>query len=849
MNNLFRRLRYLLNRRRFDEELAGDMEFHREMAEREGGRHFGNTLQLREEAREAWGWTWIDRLSQDLRYAARVLRKSPGFTVAAVVILALGIGVNVAAFGFFNLMVLRPLPVRDPATLLRFQRFSPKGYASVLPYPEMAFFRQNSKTLSAVAAWSPSSLRVEGEEKPLRAHFVTANLFSELGAAPGLGRMLDPVRDEVPGAEPVAVLSYGFWQRHFGADPLVAGRIIHLNGKPVTVVGVAAGEFSGLSLDNPDVWLPITQHPHLVDGSKLLTDVSVEGSGVEVWGRLQPGLTPRVAEDELRSLAAALRGRYPNGIWENESLPSEPGGYATSAMSRSHHGTGAKDPNMMYPVAALVGALVLLILAVACGNLGGLLLARGMAREREIAIRVAVGAGRGRIVRQLFTESVVLGLMGSAAGLGLGYVVLRSLLAMAGTPAWLNPAPDWRVVIFAAGMGFASAILFGLTPAFQVVRQRHRTILMRQVLIGAQVAASCVLVIVAGLLVRALNHAAADPGLEYKHVVSIDPALGNHGYSPAQARAWLDTLQSRLRSLPGVESVASASHPPFGNKTTTFGTEFGGHPISVRINNVDSQFFQTMNIPFLRGRNLMRGDTQAIVISQSLAVSAWPAEDPLGKPLQMGKEKYTVTGIVGNARAAAPGDRDAAEAYFLAGVPDLPSMTVLVRTSGLPEALVPTLASIAKAIDPGVFPEVQLMKISFQRSLHGTEYSALSVSVLAMVALFLACLGIVGLVAYVVSQRTREIGIRMALGAKPSHILSIVLRQFSRPVAAGLLVGVGGAMALSQILRKVIYGIGSLDPVAYLAAVALFTAAIALAAIFPARRALRVDPTRALRND
>ena len=288
MNELFRRLRYLLNRGRFERELANDMEFHREMAGREGAAHFGNSLRLREEAREAWGWTWIDRFSQDLRYAARMLRKSPGFTLAAVLTLGIGIGVNVAAFGFFNLMVLRALPVRDPGTLLRFQRLSPQSYASVLPYPEMAFFREYSKTLSAVLAWNRSGLTIEGEEKPLKAHFVTANLFSELGAVPRLGRLLDPVHDEASGAEPVVVLSHGFWQRHFGADPLIAGRTIHLNGKPATVAGVASDEFSGLSLDSADVWLPITQQPYFVIGSKLLTDFSVEGSGVAVWGRLQP---------------------------------------------------------------------------------------------------------------------------------------------------------------------------------------------------------------------------------------------------------------------------------------------------------------------------------------------------------------------------------------------------------------------------------------------------------------------------------------------------------------------------------------------------------------------------------
>lgn len=491
--------------------------------------------------------------------------------------------------------------------------------------------------------------------------------------------------------------------------------------------------------------------------------------------------------------------------------------------------------------------MVLLILAVACGNLGGLLLARGVAREREISIRAAIGAGRGRLVRQLFTESLLLGFVGSLAGLGLGYVVLRSLMTMSGTPAWLNPAPDWRVMLFAIAMGLGAAILFGLTPAFHVVHRRHRATLMRQILIGAQVAASCVLLIVAGLLVRALNRASGDPGLDYKQVVSIDPGLANHGYTPAQARTYIDTLQSRLRDLPGVESVSFASTPPFGNKKTTIGMERDGRATRINTNSIDPQYFETMKIPLLHGRSLMPGDSHGIVVSQSLAALVWPAEDPLGKPFEIGDTKYTVAGIAGNARVTE--DQNTTAVYFPANSTDLPSIVVLVRTSGRPEGSAPGMASIAKEIDPRIFPDLQLMKTAFRQKLGGAEKSALAVGVLALVALLLACLGIVGLVAYAVAQRTKEIGLRMALGAKPSHIVAIVLRQFSRPVVVGLLVGLGGAAGLAQVLRRILFGVGSLDPVAYLGAIGFFTVTVAVASVFPTLRALRVDPMRALRND
>jgi predicted permease len=850
MNQLFRRLRYLLNRRRFDQELADDMEFHREMAARAGSGNFGGTLRFREEAREAWGWTWLDRLSQDLRYAARMLRKSPGFTIAAVLMLAIGIGVNVAAFSFFDLIFLRPMPVRDPATLLRFHRRAPReGYAFSMPYPEMAFFREHSRTLSAVLALNPTKLVVEGEEKQLKANFVTANFFTELGATAKLGRLLDPARDEAAGAEPVVVLNPAFWQRHFGADPLVIGKTIHLNGKPATVIGVAASEFSGLNLDDPALWLPINQQPYFAKGSHLLTDFSGDGGGVRMWGRLRPGLAPSAAEQELRSLAAELRKQYPTGVWENESLPSDPGGYAKSLIIGDRSGSGSEGRHDLYPVFAMLATLSLLILAVACGNLGSLLLARGVAREREIAIRIAIGAGRGRLTRQLFTESLVLALLGCTAGLAVGYLVLRSLMVFTEIPAWLNPSPDWRIMVFATGMGFAAAILFGLTPALHAARRRHRASVARQFLVGAQVAASCVLLIVAGLLGRALTHAiSTNPGFEYQQVISIDPGLARHGYSPARAQAYLDTLQSRLRGLPGVESVSLALSPPLGNRSEGVGLTVDGRALNVQINRVDPRFFQTMKIPLLRGRNLMRGDPHAIVISESLARGAWPGRDPLGKKFFMG-EDYTVVGIAGRARLVKLEDSDSVEAYFLIGTADLPSTSVLVKTSASPEDLTRSVASTTEAVDPGTFPEVQLLKTGFRRKLRGAEASALTVSLLGFIAHLLACLGIVGVVAYAVSQRTKEIGIRMALGAQPGHVLSLVLRQFSAPVVAGLLAGIAGAAALSSLLRGELYGISNLDPITYLAAIAIFIFTVAVAALLPARRALRVDPLRALRYE
>ncbi|MGA2135165.1 MAG: ABC transporter permease [Bryobacteraceae bacterium] len=842
MHEFLRRLHYLLFRRRFDRELADDLEFHRQMAER-AGRPMPRTLQLREQARDAWGWTWIDRFFQDLRYAGRMLRRSPGFTLVAILMLAVGIGVNVAVFGFFDLVVLRPLNVRDPATLLRFHRRAQENYAFALPYPEVVFFREHSRTLSAVLALSYTKIAVEGEDQQVEAGFVTDNFFTELGATPAMGSFFGP-GDRAP----QVVIGYAFWQRHFGGDPSIVGKSIHVNGKPATVSGVASADFNGLSVNDAALWAPITLQPYFATGSQLLMDAVADTGGVRMWGRLQPGLGPKAAEDELKLLAAEFHKQHPSQTWQKESLPSEPGGYVTGAMMGDRQGTGSERHNELYPIFILIGTLGLLILAVACGNLGSLLLARGVSREREIAIRVSVGAGRGRLIRQLFTESLVLALAGCAAGLAVGYAVLRSLMVLTNMPLWLDLAPDWRVVVFALGAGFASAILFGLTPALQLVRQRHRATIARQFLVGAQVAASCVLLIVAGLLGRALDHAmSGNPGFDYRKVISIDPGLGRHGYSPAAARVYLETLQERLRALPGVESTSLVLVPPLGTLSIGAGLTINGHRLDMQINHVDPQFFATLRIPLLRGRNLAPGETHALIISESMARRAWPGQDPLGKKFTIDGDS-TVVGIAGNARTVKLEDSDSLEVYFPIENDDLPRLFMLVKTYGAPEALARSLASTAKAVDPRTFPEVRLLKSGFSRKLQGAESSALAVSILGFIAHLLACLGIVGVVAYAVSQRTKEIGIRIALGAPPAQILTGVLRQFALPISAGLLVGVAGAAALSQLLRGMLYGISHLDPVTYLTAIAIFVVTVAVAALVPARRALRVDPACALRQ-
>lgn len=427
----------------------------------------------------------------------------------------------------------------------------------------------------------------------------------------------------------------------------------------------------------------------------------------------------------------------------------------------------------------MMGTLAVLILAVACAKLGGLLMARGVTREREIDIRIAVGAGKLRIFRQLVTESLLLATLGSLAGLALGYVVLRVGIVMSDAPMLLSATPDRRVLSFVSALTLMTAIFFGLAPALQMTRRQRRTA-ARQVLVAVQIAASCVLLIVAGLLVRAARHVlTTDPGFGYEQVISIAPGLGSHGATPAVSGAFLDQFVSRLRSLPGVTSVGLSSATPLGGKREVITNEIGGHKVPIYPFHVTPEFFQTMGIALVRGRNFLPGEKNAVIVSESLARMQWPGEDPVGKLDASGSTKGdVVVGVAKGARLLALNDSDAVELYRPAQPDDMPNMHVLVKTAGTADGLVPVVRSIGESLDPKLFLYIQLLKGEFRRATKGVEVAATVISMLGLVALSLAALGLVGLVAYAVSERTKEIAIRIALGAQPWDVLSSILRQF-----------------------------------------------------------------------
>jgi predicted permease len=555
-----------------------------------------------------------------------------------------------------------------------------------------------------------------------------------------------------------------------------------------------------------------------------------------MWGRLAPGVTTSQAEQELLSLTNQLRKVYPAMIWEKEWIVVSPGARFFSLED------GA-------PLLGMAAILVLLILGVACANLGGLLMARGVSRQREIQLRMDLGARRSRVFRQLLTESVLLGFLGSIAALPLSYMVLRFALVYADAPGWMSALPDWRVLLFTAGMGFVAALSFGLLPALQLSRGRKRRTLWQQVVVCAQVGASCVLLILAGLLVRATLHTMySDPGFGYEQVLAIDPGLEDHGYTPATARVYLDTLQSRLRSVPGVTSVAMVLSPPLINAEVMIsGFRIDGRLIKTYPNWVGPDFFETMGIPLLRGRFMREGESHVVMLSESLARKRWPTEDPIGKEWSRGKDR--VVGVVGNTRAMELNNSDATEIYYPPTAERLPAMSVLVRTVGAPNDRLAAIKQVAGSADPKLVPTITLLKAGFEKSVSQAEEVTTVISLLGSIAIFLAVVGLLGLVSYAVSQRTKELAIRLSLGAHRMEIFSAVLRRFVWPILIGLVLGVAMTAGLSQILRRGLYGVSGLDPLSYLAAIALLLGVLGAAVLLPIRRALGLDIARILHSE
>jgi predicted permease len=832
---IFRRIWYLLNRARLERELEEEMTAHRAQMPAGQQSHFGNSLWIREQARDAWGWAWLDALGQDLRFGSRILLRAPGFTAAIVAVMALGIGVALTAFQVFNTLVLRPLPVRAPENLYALHLRGPDNYSDVVSYPLYGFIRDSNRPLAAVMAQMSGEVQV-GRSGELRAaaRFVSSNYLAELGAGPARGRLFDPASDGTPGAPAVVVLSYAFWQRRYGSDPQAIGRTIYVDGRPASIAGVAAPGFSGIDWSTVDLWIPIEQHAWFFPGSDLFRNVSRRP--LRIYARLRPQVTAPAAEESLRPLAAGFRSIYPGSIGSRQSLECVPAGHALNLRASDI------DPAVFF------GALVLLVLAVSLSNAGALQLSRSLARSREIWIRSSVGAGRFRLVRQLAAEAALIAALASALGLLLSYFGASAILLSLETPLKAAGAYDWRTVAATLALALCAAALSGLAPAVHILRPGHRTGRLRGALIAIQVAATCVLLIAAGLYARGLQRVLSAPlGFEYRDVVAVDPGFGSRGYSPERARLALAGLKRRVEAAPGILSASVCSVPPLGNEFWMEGVETPSGHVNAHVNAVQPEYFETMRTAILRGRTFRPGERKAAIVGDSLARRAWPGENPVGKLIANGR---LIVGVAASARTMALRDGEATEMYFPFGDgdPGISGAVLLIRTAGDPHAYLPAIrAAVTSPNDPP--PQIDLLSDRFEQVTSGTRKGATAIGLTGLLALVIAATGIAGLLFYAVSQRTREIGIRLAVGATGRDIATAVLSKAARPVAAGLLLGASAGYAVAILMERQIYGIGRLDPPAYAAALCVLLAAAALAAAFPVWRALHVNAVDALRHE
>ncbi len=827
MRKFMRRISAMIHRRRLQLELEEEMAAHREMMPADRRRNFGSTLRLQEEAGDQWGWTWLDHLRQDVVYAGRSLARSPGFALTAIAVLSLGIGVNLAEIHVFNAH-LHHLHVRDVDSLCWFYRMTRERTTTGFSIPEIEFYRRHNTVLSAVIAETdvPGVYHAQ-DSTDLRCSLVSGNFFGDLGIAPLYGRMLNE-QDDRTGSPPVVVLSYGYWQSRFGGDPALVMKTVRLNDKPVQVVGIAPLQFGGL-VRQTNIWMPAAQYPYLTGDGRLLQDFGTPRTSMV--GRLKPGVSREAAQAQFRSLTAELRNLQPQYIDRSEWLKVQP----------------PEIPPNSSPAVVLVMTtcilLVLLVLFAACANLGNMLLARGFARQHEIEIRLALGAGRWRLIRQLMTENLLLAALASIAALFVGKLAANILMRITDAPASMQVVTDWRIVLAAAALGLGATVAFGLAPAFQVVQRGPKATRARKILVSLQVAVSCVLLILSSFFTRAMQQAFhTEVTFDYSGMAVVDPAFYLHNYKPAQARQMALDIAVRLRQVPGIDAASVATVIPLRRSWIE---RIAAQQLYM--NAVDPSFFPMMHLPLLQGRIFGPAEPDAVVVSESAARKLWPNESPLGKSCLIAQRSRTVTGVVKDSGTNLMSHPESVEAYTPIDDKNATIATVLVHATRNPALLSGALRSAATL--PGIVPLVFTFESIIDTQLDTMRKMVMVIVSLGAIASLLALLGIFGLLAFTVAQRTREIGVRMALGARGWDVLHSVLGQYALPFGIGALLGVALAAAAAKLVRNLLFGFIPFELVSFGAGLLLFAAVAFVASIAPARRALQVDPASALRYE
>jgi len=882
---LLKWMRSLLRRSKLEHDLDDELRFHLEMKIEENIasgmgpdearyaalRAFGNPGLKREETRDMWGWIMMEHLIQDVRYGLRSMRRSPGFTAVAVLTLALGIGANTALFSVVNAVLLNPLPYWQPDRLVALYGRDATFTETSISYPNFLDWVRDNRSFSALAAYRADDFNLTGmgEAERVPAEMISASFFPLLGVNPVIGRACRPQEDQV-GAAPVVLISSGLWKRKFGASPAALGKSLTLNGIAYTIVGVIPADFhyAGDGFDPSGVYLPIGQwnDPNFRDRNTVM--------GMSVVGRLKPGVSLAQAKADMDALGRHLAAEYPEA---NKGT-----GIALIPLKQAVVGD-------IQPVLLVLLAAVGFVLLIACVNVANLLLARSMGRTREFAIRSALGATRGRVIRQLLTESILLALSGGGLGLVLASWGLKGALAV--LPEALPRAEevhlDGRVLLFMLAASVLAGILFGLAPALKNSQRdlqdtlkeggrgssgpRHRA---QRVFVTIEMALTVVLLAGAGLMIRSLTKLwSVDPGFDPHNVLTFDLSFPAATGSPDATRATWRQIRDRLDAVPGIRasSLSAGAIPLQSNPELPFWLEGQPKPSSQAAMKmalfylIQPEYLQVMRVPLKRGRFLSAQDSEhspvVVVIDDEFARLAFGSRDPIGKHVNFGILNFTaeIVGVVGHVKQWGL-DTDStgpiqAQCYLqLSQLPDkLMSLAatgigVALRTTGSPLDLVSSIRRALGQINSQmVLSDAETMEGIISDSLAARRFSMILLGVFAALALVMSCVGIYGVISYLAAQRTHEIGIRMALGAEWRDVLKMVLSEGARMVLLGVVIGVLAALGITRLMASLLFGVSARDPLTLTGVAALLTFVALAACYVPARRAAKIDPMVALR--
>jgi len=814
----------------------------------------------------------------DLRFAVRMLIKYPAFSIVAFLALVLGIGANTTVFGIINALLLRPLPVGHSERVVKVfttdNHIPGKLSMSYLNFQDYA--KQNT-AFSSMAAYTFAGMGMTRGTDTLNVVglLVSGNYFDLLQVKPHLGRTFLPEEDATPNGHPVVVLGYSFWKK-LGADPAIVGSPITLNGHSFTVLGVVPAAFTGVDVGfSPDLWVPISMHQWVRPGADFWFE-SRRALLLNIIARLKPGVTMSEAQAQMRTIAKQLEQAYPD-VNKERSIA-----LMSLEAAKSQGLAGPTNENLARDVSLLLLVASASILLIACANVANLLLARSTARQREMAVRLALGAGRGRIVRQLLTESILLGVIGGAGGVILAYClgdVLIALLPPTPFPITLNPQPDWRVLIFSFVVAVLSGVIFGLAPALQMarwnlnqgLRERASTgggavtrLNLRSLLVVAQIAVSLLLLIGSGLFLKSFYEAQAiNPGFrtDNLNLVTINPVLAR--YDTDRALQVVRAILDQIRHDPRVAGADVNNWVPLqGGEARTIVID-GRDPNDehnrrfANYSPITPGYFQTMGIQLLRGRNFTQQDAEknaapVAIIDETMAKQFWPNEDALGRRFRfmIDKAPIEVIGIARDSKATTLGEVPVPMVYWpLKEITDA-GITLFVHTTGAPSVMLSQIRQIVRDVDVHIpITYEKTIRDHMAIALWPSWMGAMLLGSLGLLAFILASMGVYGVMAYSVSQRTRELGIRMALGAQTSQVIQLVLRQGMFLAAIGLVFGLFAAFGSTRLAGSLLYGVNPSDPVIFIGVTSLLAFAAFAACYFPARRALKINPVIALRTE